>query len=278
MEASVSLLDLPPELQIMIMEHLSPQDLCRSVSPACKELHALHANPHLWLRLFKQLLASPRLAIRRSTTEKGPTTEAPSDDAMHDDLPPLSSPCDTSPAAFRLAPSQSRKRKEVNEDEGAPIKQPAFGDVWLLHARSSANQALESGVPIDWKQEFIRRTVRPLPCCFCPAAFLCALGLTRTPRRLLVQSFSVLIVAHHSAHQAYGSRYDLNLYRQLKKVGIPVVDICHPDCCEQEAQQDSSTINQSLAQSSVRLSCACVRACMCVCACVRVLRHTMLMA
>jgi hypothetical protein len=52
--------------------------------------------------------------------------------------------------------------------------------------------------------------------------------------RACVQSFSVLIMAHHSAHQAYGSRYDLNLYRQLKKVGIPIVDVCHPDCTEIE--------------------------------------------
>jgi hypothetical protein len=206
---TLSFLDLPFELQLMIIEHLSPQDLCRSLAPVCKELNALHANPHLWLRLFKQLLASPRLAVTRP-----PDGDAAFGDDDEEEMALARDEEDEGHARGLLAsmapPSSSPLPQlsiaDIADDEGTATKrQPEFGDAWLLHARCIVNQALREGLAIDWKQEFLQRA-----------------------------SFSVLIMAHHSAHQAYGSRYDLNLYRQLKKVGIPIVDVCHPDCTEIE--------------------------------------------
>jgi hypothetical protein len=171
---TLSFLDLPFELQLMIIEHLSPQDLCRSLAPVCKELNALHANPHLWLRLFKQLLASPRLAVTRP-----PDGDAAFGDDDEEEMALARDEEDEGHARALLAsmapPSSSPLPQlsiaDIADDEGTATKrQPEFGDAWLLHARCIVNQALREGLAIDWKQEFLQRAVRtPSAHQFCPS-------------------------------------------------------------------------------------------------------------
>ena len=47
---------LPVELGIMVLEYLTPRDVCTSFAPTCRQAYALSNNPLLWSSFYHRIL------------------------------------------------------------------------------------------------------------------------------------------------------------------------------------------------------------------------------
>jgi hypothetical protein len=58
-DEAAGLLQLPVELSVMILEQLSPREVCLSFAPLCRQAYAIHDQSLLWSSFYRRLVLPP---------------------------------------------------------------------------------------------------------------------------------------------------------------------------------------------------------------------------
>lgn len=115
---------LPVELGIMVLEYLTPRDVCTSFAPTCRQAYALSNNPLLWSSFYHRILLAANAGEEDTTT----LMAAAADD------------------------------EEVGErEDDAQARGQSWERLWLLDAGMTVGEAIGHSHTIDWKREYIRR-------------------------------------------------------------------------------------------------------------------------